>query len=275
MSPRPAAPSSASAQAWATTSASLWPTRPGSPSNTTPPSTSTRSGASEKACTSKPCPTRTVMGATYPRVRSRAVATARSSGPVILMLVASPGTTTTPAAGGLDQRGVVGGVGAAGVGRPQDGRPGRPAASAPRPATERSRVSATTIRPHGPATVDPLDGVAHPQPRDGGVGTGVHRGDHGLVQLGRRERPGGVVHDDRPRPRRRSRPARRAPNRRARRHPSTATSAAPLSTSASPSASLAGREHHDHVVGGGAGRGEGAVDHPLAVEHLVLLGPAP
>ena len=44
MSPRPAAPSSASAQAWATTSASLWPTRPGSPSNTTPPSTSTRSG---------------------------------------------------------------------------------------------------------------------------------------------------------------------------------------------------------------------------------------
>ena len=52
----PAAPSSASAIAWHTTSPSEWPARPSSPSNRTPPSQSGRPSA--RGCTSKPSPTR-------------------------------------------------------------------------------------------------------------------------------------------------------------------------------------------------------------------------
>ena len=54
MSPRPAAPSRASVQAWAITSASLWPRRARSVSKVTPPSTSGRSGSSMKGWTSNP-----------------------------------------------------------------------------------------------------------------------------------------------------------------------------------------------------------------------------
>ena len=60
-SPRPAAPITASAMAWATTSASLWPSSPWAPVPvmTTPPRTSGRPGSSEKRWTSSPWPMRT------------------------------------------------------------------------------------------------------------------------------------------------------------------------------------------------------------------------
>ena len=91
---------SASAQACAITSASLWPSRPRSPSNTTPPSTRTRAGSSVKRWTSKPWPTRmsaeadTSLIRTHRR-RSARRAQSRSSGSVILRFVRSPATTTT------------------------------------------------------------------------------------------------------------------------------------------------------------------------------------
>ena len=69
-SPRPAAPRRASATAWLITSASLWPARPRSPSNTTPPSTSARPGSSLKGWTSKPRPT-LVVTVRPPRVRQQ------------------------------------------------------------------------------------------------------------------------------------------------------------------------------------------------------------
>src|SRR3954447_26830872 len=56
MSPRFAAPSTASISAWATTSPSEWPARPGSPGNSTPPRTS--GFAPLKPCASTPIPTR-------------------------------------------------------------------------------------------------------------------------------------------------------------------------------------------------------------------------
>src|SRR4051794_19268934 len=57
MSPRAAAPSSASQMAWSRTSASLWPSRPLSCAISTPPMTSFRPATS--GWTSKPWPTRT------------------------------------------------------------------------------------------------------------------------------------------------------------------------------------------------------------------------
>ena len=95
MSPRPAAPSSASATAWATASPSLCPSSPGRPSNRQPPSTSGRSGSSPKRCTSNPCPTRSSNAAHAVRSASQPRAHARSSGSVILRFHVSPGTTTT------------------------------------------------------------------------------------------------------------------------------------------------------------------------------------
>ena len=59
-SPSPAAPSRASARAWARASASLWPASPRPWGTSTPPSTSGRPGSSEKAWTSKPWPMRTL-----------------------------------------------------------------------------------------------------------------------------------------------------------------------------------------------------------------------
>ena len=53
-SPSPAAPSIASATAWATTSASLWPARPAAPGTVTPPRTSGRPGSPENRWTSNP-----------------------------------------------------------------------------------------------------------------------------------------------------------------------------------------------------------------------------
>ena len=134
------------------------------------------------------------MGATYPRVRSRAVATARSSGPVIFRLVASPGTTTTvpPTASTRAASSVASalvGVGGAQQVGPEGLR-----------GLHRHQVGAVEgLDHHGVAVLvvaDPLDGVGDRHGRDDGVGPGVHRGHHGLVELGRRQRPGGVVHDD-------------------------------------------------------------------------------
>ena len=139
-SPRPAAPSRASAQAWATTSASLWPTRPRSPANTTPPRHQhARSGSSLNGGRRSPRPTR--MGiprhATVPAARrsggpGAGVATrrpgVRRSGPARrrdpggrvpaevvgrgdLAVAGVAGHHHHPAADRLDQGGVVGGLG--------------------------------------------------------------------------------------------------------------------------------------------------------------------
>ena len=124
MSPSPAAPSSASVQAWATTSASLWPSRPRSPSNTTPPSTSGRvrvvAPAVHVEAVADP---QLGPGHVQPRSRTQACMATRSCGVVILMLAGSPSTTSTVPADGLDQRGVVGGLGPVGVGPAQDRGP--------------------------------------------------------------------------------------------------------------------------------------------------------
>ena len=70
-SPRPAAPSRASARAWATTSASLWPARPAAPGMVTPPRTRGRPGSPEKRWTSKPWPTRSAPDRVGRRSRRR------------------------------------------------------------------------------------------------------------------------------------------------------------------------------------------------------------
>ena len=61
-SPSPAAPNIESATAWATTSASLCPTRPGLPGIVMPPNTNGRSGSSENRWMSMPWPIRNVPG---------------------------------------------------------------------------------------------------------------------------------------------------------------------------------------------------------------------
>ena len=104
--------------------------------------------------------------------------------------------------------------------------------------------------------LDPLDGVAHRHAGDRRVGAGVHRGHHGLVQLGRGQRTGGVVHDD-------HRgigiddgeggPDRVGPLRAAL-HGDVGGPALDQRVALGP---IAGRQHHDDVVGRGAGRGQG------------------
>ena len=84
--PGPRRPAARRRTAWATTSASLCPASPRSPSNMTPPRTSGTRRVVTKACTSKPCPTRSSRTAA-PRPRGR-------HGSVTLRLSGSPSTTS-------------------------------------------------------------------------------------------------------------------------------------------------------------------------------------
>src|SRR5215210_2126730 len=123
MSSKPAAPSRASATAWARTSASEWPRRPFSKGISTPPRTSLRraSGAAKAwnsipRPTLKPVPARLTGGSfstrrdkskaqlrtprcspsrTPPRAASMASASTRSSGEVSLMFVSPPAPMAT------------------------------------------------------------------------------------------------------------------------------------------------------------------------------------
>ena len=120
-SPRPAAPSSASATAWATTSASLWPASPAAPGMVTPPRTRGRPGSPEKRCTSNPCPTRNAAGTTVAVGHgcANAWATSRSAAVVTLMFRGFAGHDAHGSAQRLHQAGVVGGVGPGGMGATQ------------------------------------------------------------------------------------------------------------------------------------------------------------
>ena len=101
-SPRPVAPSSASATAWRTTSPSEWPAARGAPAISTPPSGAACPGPN--GWLSWPMPVR-VRRASRPGPRRLA---ARSPGSVTLRLPGSPGTTWTGDATGFEQGGLVG-----------------------------------------------------------------------------------------------------------------------------------------------------------------------
>ena len=152
-SPRPTAPSTASARAWHTASASLWPPRPRAPSIT-------HAAEDERAVR--------VLGEAVdvdaladahahrrPATASSRSAAPRSSGSVILRLRGSPGTTRTrpPSASTSTASSVALGPGLR-VGPAQDVGRGRPGASG-RPPAWRGRACRSTQ----PALVHRLDGV--------------------------------------------------------------------------------------------------------------------
>ena len=126
MSPSPAAPSSASVTAWATASASLCPCRPRAPSKCDAAEHERPSGVVAEAMDVE------TLADAYVDVIGRApisalrrVPSARSSGSVILRLVSVAWHHDHPSASGLDQRGVVGGLAARGVGGAQHVGPER------------------------------------------------------------------------------------------------------------------------------------------------------
>ena len=94
MSPRPAAPSSASVMACSSASASEWPSSPWLCSMRTPPRISGRPATS--ACVSQPSPMRSrrLMRSCRSRVASSRSASARSCGQVTLKFSSSPGTSS-------------------------------------------------------------------------------------------------------------------------------------------------------------------------------------
>ncbi len=213
-SPRPAAPSTASATAWATASASLCPSRPRAPSPVmaTPPSTSGRPGRSENRWTSKPCPIRRAGRAGPPSTHRRARQQRLGHGQVL-----GPGELQVA----RDRRRTVHTV------APRRSSSAASSVASPAVRWAARRVAATkawgvcTATSPSRSTVDadrpagcPLQRVGHRQDRDGPVGpAGAHRFDHRGEQRGRGQGAGGVVdHDDR-RPRRAPRPGRPAPSR--------------------------------------------------------------
>ena len=234
MSPRPAAPSRASATAWADTSASLWPARPRSPANAHPAEHEpARSGRRVKRWTSKPWPD--------PHGDHRRSPATRCAGPreVVghgdLAVVRLAGDDDHPAARRLDERGVVGALAAAGVGRGAGRRRGTPAASAPRRGSARSGVATTTPSASTTLIVSATATAGH-----GAVGARAHRGDD-RARTGRPPAKGRarVVHDDRRRRRRAPRPDRRAPTR---------CAVAPPATRRPGSSVATGRHDHDDAV---------------------------
>ena len=166
-SPSPAAPSTASAMAWATASASLWPARPRTPvtDRSTPPEHQRRSGSSRTGgCR---CPDPPAGGAgrvTGCTPASRASARARSSGRVSLRLRGSPATVADGQSGRLEQPGIVGCLApvagwaarsasaAKACGVWMATRPSRSTVATTRPPSTRFRVSATGTTGTAPST---------------------------------------------------------------------------------------------------------------------------
>ena len=164
MSPRPAALSSASHSAWAATSPSECPAQPSAPSNSSP--SSQHGLPASIGWTSVPMPTLRHAHVARP---SRASASSRSVGVVILKASGSPSTTCTWRAGHLDHRGV--------VGEPARGRAFVGAAQQLGLESLRG-LHGAQARPlrgaeHDAVGVDGLDGVADRQP-------GHHRGMTGV-----------------------------------------------------------------------------------------------
>ena len=181
MSPSPAAPSSASVTAWATTSASLWPTRPGSPGNAARrrargagPGRRRRGGRRSPA---RPAGRGVSGHGAAPRHR-------QVGGPGDLEVGGDPSTTTTlpPAASTSDASSVASAL--LGVRGPQAAGP------------ERLRG----LHRHQPVAVDhpaaaTAERVGHRDAGHRGVGP-AHAPDHGGEQGGVGQRPGAVVHHD-------------------------------------------------------------------------------
>ena len=180
--------------AWATASASLWPARPRSPSKRTPPSTSGRAGIVAEGVD--------VEALADPHgQRHRSSARLRSIGRGDLDVGRVAVHDHHPATGRLDQGGVVGALGLAGVGGAQG----------------RGPEGLRRLHGHEPAAVDGAaadlaERVGH---RDGGHGrVGARRrcaAQHPLPHARAPARPGGVVHEDHARRRRAPPPARPAP----------------------------------------------------------------
>ena len=180
----------------------------------TPPSTSGAVGSSDHGWTSKPLPTRIT------RTRARLRAPRGRAGAVIFAVRRLAVHDEHPATGRLDQRGIVGAVGAAGVGARAARRPGTPAASARRRTGVRSTVAAADLAQR----------VDHRTAGTDGVGAGSRRAAIDALATGRRRRAGG---------------RRRAP----------ATTSASSGTAASPARTdvAAGGAAGDHGVGAGLG----------------------
>ena len=121
MSPRPAAPSRASATAWATTSASLWPARPRSPGNSHPAEHHATGGVVGEAVDVEALADPHGDHRRSPTTRWRAHDEIVGHRELAVGRIAGHGHH--PPAGRLDQGGVVGALAAAGVGPAQAGGP--------------------------------------------------------------------------------------------------------------------------------------------------------
>ena len=223
MSPRPAAPSSASLHAWAIASASLCPSSPRSPSNTQPASTSTLLRVVGESVDVEALPDSQVAGVHRSDVRSDlAAGPLEVAGFGDLAVVRVAADHDDGAAGGFDERGVIGRVGPGRVCGTQpigterlrclhgdeSGAVGRlddvPRSRRSRSSTGRSIALIVSVT----ATA----GIAASAPSNTAI-------DHSSVDVGRRQRASGIVDADHIGRRRDRSRARRAPMRSASHRP--------------------------------------------------------
>ena len=208
-SPSPAAPSRASATAWATTSASLWPASPAAPGIGHPAEDERAARVLREAVDveSLPDAQRVRDGCRSPSRRQPGPGRAsRSAAVVTLRLRGSPGTTRTVAPERLDQGGVVGGLGRAAswARRRTSARKACGVCTATSPS--RSTVATTIAVDHA------LQGVGHRHAGHGRVGAAARpRRPRRANNAGRGQRAGAVVDHDHLGRRRAPRPARPAP----------------------------------------------------------------
>ena len=259
-SPRPTAPSTASASAWQTASASLCPPRPARrPRSRRRPRTSGRCGSSEKRWTSMPWPMRTLTDC---RAASSRSAGPRSSGSVILRLPARRAPparcrpTPRPAWRRRWRRRPAAGVGPAQYGGPEGLRRLH---RDQRGAIQRARDPSGLV--HG------LDRVTRRDTGHGAVRSPVgHRRDHGVEECGRGQRPRRVVHHDHRRRRRGPRPGRSAPSPPGWRHRGR-----PRRRRGRSAPSPRRRDDQDHAGGRGPARLHGPFEHRAAAQEGELL----
>ncbi len=179
MSPRPAAPRSASVQAWATASPSLWPTTPGRVGKLDPTQHQPAVRVLGPSVDVEP------LSDAQTHASNIARAAMRSSGSVILRFRARPSTTFTlpPAARTSETSSVASGrygMGAA------ERRRREPLRGLDRP--QRGTVNRIAV--------DVADGVRHGNDRDDRRRPVVERGHHLAIQRLGGQRTGGVVHQD-------------------------------------------------------------------------------
>src|SRR5262245_28331003 len=257
MSPSPAAPSSASVTAWATTSASLWPARPGPSGKVTPPSTRGRAGSSEKGWTSKPCPTRiTAAGAGSPGTEQGLghdqVGRVRD-----LEVEGRAVHDDHLATRRLHERCVVGGLRRALVRGAEDRGP-----------EGLGRLHRHQAVPVGDPARTPAQRVGQRDAGHRGIGPRPHRSHHRAEQVAPGQGPRAVVHDHHGRV--------RGDTRQPGPHRGRAGVAAARHRIGLRLARIhdRGREHDHDPVRHGAGSVERPVEHPAAAQRLELLGSA-